>query len=329
MNRNPFVSIIIPVYNAEKYLDRCLSAVLSSSYCDYEIIVVDDSSTDNSVQIALGKGVKVFQLPRRSGPAAARNYGAQRACGEVLFFMDSDVIVQRTTVARMVADFQEHPEIAAVFGAYDDTPTENNFISQYKNLYHHFVHQQSNNNAMTFWAGCGAVRQEIFHKVGGFDHTRYLKPSIEDIELGYRMRKMGYKILLDKQLQVKHLKQWTLKSLIRTDIFHRAIPWSHLLLESREIVNTLNLQTSQRISAGLVGLAIMTVPFLLLELRLFFLILLFLGIVFPLNYNLYRFFLSRRGPKFVALAFPLHLFYYIYSSLTFVLCWGIHYLRRR
>lgn len=328
MNKQPLVSVIIPAYNAGQYLDRCISAISASSYSNYEIIVVDDSSTDNSADIARMKNVKLFQLPRQSGPAAARNLGAQKAQGDILFFVDSDVIVQQSTVERVVADLQEHPEIAALFGSYDDTPAEKNFLSQYKNLYHHFVHQQSSNNAVTFWAGCGAIRREVFQKACGFDHTRYTRPSIEDIELGCRMSRMGYKILLDKELQVKHLKQWTLKSLICTDIFYRAIPWSRLTLESREVVNTLNLQTSQRISACLVGLSIMLAPFLLLEPRLFFLILLFVGGVFFLNHNLYGFFLNHRGPKFAALAFPLQLFYYFYSGVTFVLCWSIHLLRK-
>jgi GT2 family glycosyltransferase len=84
-----------------------------------------------------------------------------------------------------------------VFDSYDDETGEKNFISQYKNLFHHFVHQQSNTEAVTFWAGCGAIRQEIFDKVGGFDTARYARPSIEDIELGYWMRRMGYRLMLD------------------------------------------------------------------------------------------------------------------------------------
>lgn len=328
MNKQPFVSVIIPAYNAGQYLDKCISAISASSYSNYEIIVVDDSSTDNSADIARRKNVKFFQLTHQSGPAAARNYGAQMAQGEILFFVDSDVLVQPATVERVMADFQEHPEIAAVFGSYDDAPEEKNFLSQYKNLYHHFVHQHSSNNADTFWAGCGAVRRKIFHNAGRFDHIRYSKPSIEDIELGYRLRKMGYKILLDKGLQAKHLKRWTLRSLVRADIFYRAIPWSRLILESREIVSTLNLQTSQRVSAGLVGLSVIVIPFLFLKPQLFFLLLVFLGSVFFLNHNLYRFFLNRKGLKFALLAFPLQMFYYFYSSVTFLLCWSMHLFRK-
>ena len=246
MDKQPFISIIIPVYNGSQYLNLCLDVLIASSYPSYEIIVVDDASTDDSAEISRQKGVTVLQLPEQSGPAAARNYGAQKARGDILFFVDADVVVQKDTITRVAADFQKNLEVAAVFGSYDDEPAEKDFCSQYKNLYHHFVHQQSSHEAVTFWAGCGAIRSDAFHEVGGFDPKTYPRPSIEDIELGYRLRSRGYRILLDKELQVKHLKRWWLGGLLRTDIFCRAVPWSKLILESQEMVKDLNLQVSDK-----------------------------------------------------------------------------------
>ena len=71
-------------------------------------------------------------------------------------------------------------------------------VSQYRNLLHHFVHQHGNSEASTFWAGCGAIRRSVFEEMGGFDEQRFPTPSIEDIELGYRLRQAGHRILLDK-----------------------------------------------------------------------------------------------------------------------------------
>ena len=322
MNTQPFVSVVIPVYNGSKYLGKCLDAISISTYKTYEIIVVDDGSTDNSAEIARKKGATVFQLSQQSGPAAARNYAAEKASGDILFFVDADVLVQKGTIARMVTDFNENPDITAVFGSYDDKPAEGNFLSQYKNLSHHFVHQQSDKEAVTFWAGCGAIRKEVFHKVGGYDQNRYPEPSIEDIELGYRIRKNGFRIMLDKMLQVKHLKQWRFGSLLRADILCRAIPWSKLMLESRESVNDLNLQRSHKISTALVGLSFGILPLSFFEPRLFYCILLSLSIILILNYKYYWFFFKRRGVKFSALVFPMHLFYYFYSGVSFLLCWS-------
>jgi glycosyltransferase involved in cell wall biosynthesis len=324
LGEEPFVSVIIPAHNASPYLESCLTAVVASSYPSFEVIVVDDASTDNTAEIARKYGADVLRLNQKSGPAAARNYGEQKAKGDILFFIDSDILVQRGTIARVTTNFLENPDIAAVFGTYDDSPAEKNFISQYKNLFHHFIHQQSSSEAATFWAGCGAIRKEVFKRMGGFDRRRYLISSIEDIELGYRMKKEGYRILLDKDLQVKHLKKWKFISFLNADILYRAVPWSNLILESGKTVNDLNLKISYRLSAGLVGLLAGILPFSILEPRLFYGISILLVIIFALNYKLYYFFLKRRGIRFAVLSLPLHLLYYFYSGVTFLSCWFMH-----
>lgn len=254
MNKKGSISIVIPVYNAGNHLERCLKSVACSSYPDCEVIVVDDSSTDDSADIARRKGFNVFQLPNHSGPkgpAFARNYGVQKAHGEIIVFIDSDVVLHQNTLHRIAADFKD-TTISAVFGSYDDGPAYNNFISQYKNLFHHFIHQHSDRDSNSFWAGCGAIRREVFLKVGGFDEKSYQKPSIEDIELGIRLKKMGHRVLLDKNVQVKHLKRWDFWALIKTDIFDRAIPWIRLMIDSKSVPGDLNLKYSYRVSAILI-----------------------------------------------------------------------------
>ena len=329
MNSQPLISVIIPVYNGEKFLPRCLDALKSTSYQQYELIVVDDCSTDRSDEISRDKGALVLRTSRQSGPGAARNLGAQEAHGEVLLFVDADVVVKPDTLERVAADFMDHPEVAAVFGSYDDEPAEKNFISQYKNLFHRFVHQQARSEAETFWAGCGAVRRDAFLALAGFDAERYPRPAIEDIELGYRMRSKGHRILLDKQLQGKHLKRWTLRSMLHADIFGRAVPWSMLIFESKGMVNDLNLQTTDRLSAGLLGLSLLILPFSVLKPQLLLLIVVLLAIIPILNHKLYRFFFHRKGLAFAMLAFPLHLLYYLYSAVTFLLCWFTYFFRQQ
>ena len=287
---------------------------------DFEIILVDDASTDESAAHAHARGIRVLRQDARRGPAAARNLGAQEARGKILLFIDADVAVPPTTLARVAAHFQSRPELAALFGSYDDAPAAGNFVSQYKNLFHHFIHQQGHKRAETFWAGCGAVRREIFLRVGRFDEKRYTEASIEDIELGYRLRRAGYEILLDRGLQVCHLKRWTLPCLLRADIFRRAVPWSRLLLERGRMTNDLNLRMTERLSAIATAAAIALLPFGTAFPFLIALAALLLLVVFVLNRKLYAFFLRRRGFVFLAGAMALHLFYYCYSSAAFALC---------
>ena len=223
------LSIIVPVYNNSRDLKECLSAIKAASSPNTEIIVVDDGSTDDTFSTASRFGVRTLQLAKNSGVAAARNYGARHAQGEILFFVDADVVIPLGAVKRVIEVFEENPALTAVFGSYDAQPRAKGTVSQYRNLLHHFVHQKGNTEASTFWAGCGAVRRRAFENIGGFDERRYRHPSIEDIELGYRLRQAGHRIFLDKSLQVTHLKQWTISSIIRTDITRRAVPWARLI----------------------------------------------------------------------------------------------------
>ena len=334
IQRQPHISVVIPVHNGGEYLSRCLDALLASSYESYELIVVDDASTDDSAEIARKKGVAVFQLPHKSGPATARNLGAEMAKGDIVLFIDSDVLVRHDTISRVVSDFMNNPDLAAVFGSYDDSPDATDYLSQYRNLFHHFIHQDSKIEANTFWAGCGAIRRNVFLKLKGFNELQYSKPSIEDIELGMRMRMMGHRILLDKELQVKHLKRWQWLPMIKTDICQRAVPWSQLILESNRLPKDLNLRISHRISSALVGLLSMAIFLLSLEsLNLirtggsgFFLMicLVLVLVLLALNREFYLFLFRKRGLSFTLFGILIHFLYYLYSGSSFFLCWIFH-----
>jgi glycosyltransferase involved in cell wall biosynthesis len=327
--RSLLISVIIPVYNSAAMLNRCLAAVTASVYRHYECIVVDDGSTDDSRDVAARYPARVIELaggPR--GPAYARNRGANVAQGDILFFIDADVLITADTLSKVAASFTRQPSVDAVFGSYDDSPAVGSLVSQYKNLFHHFVHQNSSTKAVTFWSGCGAVRREVFLAMGGFDEERYPRPSIEDIELGYRMSAAGHAIELNKEIQVKHLKRWTLLGMLKSDVYDRAIPWTVLILRDRHLPNDLNLRFSQRVS---MVLAYLLVFYLLLLAVLSILSIhvsgwaVALWFVFAvgfgwLNRDLYSFFVQKRGITFLAVAFPLHILYFIYSGVAFV--WG-------
>lgn len=325
--KRPSISVIVPVHNGEKFLVSCLEALNNCSPPASEIIVVDDCSTDNSAEISRQLGATVLRIPSQSGPARARNLGAENSLNDILFFVDADVVVRSDSVQRVADVFLKDRDLAAVFGSYDDEPAEENFISQYKNLFHHFVHQQSSIEANTFWAGCGAIRRDQFLAVGGYDSDRYPRPAIEDIELGYRMRALGYRIRLEKQLQAKHLKKWELKSLLHADIFSRAVPWSTLILENKGMVNDLNLQTKDRISAVLAVMSCAIIPFSILKPELLLVVLILLGGIPLLNHRFYRFFFERKGLFFTLRVFPMHLLYFLYSAPTFAICWFRHFFR--
>ena len=317
----------IPAHNAAATLGDCLGAVRGSdafeSLCR-EIIVVDDGSTDDTVDVAERHGATVVRLESAHGPGTARNRGAAKAVSEVVLFLDADVLVHPDTLTRAAAHFERADGPDAVIGSYDDTPTSRSVVSLYRNLLHHYVHQSSSEEATTFWGGCGAIRREIFDAVGGFDES-YSVPSIEDIELGYRLTDAGFRIRLDKGLQVTHSKRWTLRGVVVTDVTRRAVPWARLLMSRRSLPRDLNLQHRHRVS---VGLAFVTPGALLASASLFA-----AGFQVPgswaagaavigaamlllLNFPLYAFFARKGGGRFALCAVALHCLYYLYSGVA-------------
>ncbi len=319
------LSVIVPVFNGRDVLPRCLAGLAGSTRAPDEVIVVDDGSTDESAAIARAHGATVIPTvagPR--GPAWARNRGAAMASGDVLVFVDSDVVVHADTLARMEATFEGQPEVHALFGSYDDRPPAPGIASRFKNLLHHYVHQHGKREASSFWAGCGAIRREAFRTVGGFDES-YAKPSIEDIELGVRLFRANLAIRLCPEIQSTHLKRWTLQNLWHTDIFARAVPWTQLLLREARLPDELNLDWRSRASALsaclaatlLVGGVLLAAlghapgawPALAAALCLL--------TSTALNADLHRFFLQNGGLRFAAGAWLLHHAYLLYSSAVF------------
>ena len=245
-SKKPKISVIVPVYNAEETLGATLEALFSSSYDDYEVILVDDASSDRSIEIAGKHDCRILRQEENSGPSAARNRGAREANGEILFFTDSDVTVLPETIGKIARRFEERPEFSAIIGSYTiDTPCKD-FLSTFKNLVHHYTHQNSLDAAITFWAGCGAIKREAFLAVDGFDE-KYKKASIEDIDLGYRLTRAGHKILLAKDAQVTHHKKYDFGGLVKSDVFNRAIPWTALMLKERTMRSDLNTTRSNAV----------------------------------------------------------------------------------
>jgi glycosyltransferase involved in cell wall biosynthesis len=326
--RRPNISVIIPVYNGAEFLPRCLDAVLTTPGASYECIVVNDGSTDVSATLAaqFSDRIRLMNLmggPR--GPAYARNRGAELARGKILFFVDADVVLMPGAIERVAKTFTDRPQLAALFGSYDRNPAAAGLISQYRNLLHHFVHQNGNPDASTFWAGCGAIRKSVFQTVGGFDERRYSYASIEDIELGYRLRAASLPVFLDKKLRGKHLKSWTLLSLIRTDIACRAKPWARLILETRTMPDDLNVKRRERVSFAFVALSILLLMMAPIQPRSILGSAAALLIVVALNRHLYAFFYRHGGAVFAAGCVLLHLLYYLYSGLTYFWVWaGFH-----
>jgi GT2 family glycosyltransferase len=305
----PQISVIIPVHHDGEEFRRCLMAVRNSTRTPEETIVVSDGAPASVRSFAHEQGARVLHTPTAQGPAHARNKGAQAASGDVLFFLDADVLVHSDAIEKIVQWF-DPSEHAALIGSYDDAPDDDAFLSQYRNLLHHYTHQHGNEETITFWGACGAIRAEAFWAVGGFD-ADYERPSIEDIEFGHRLREAGYSIWLDPAVQVTHLKAWSADSMIKTDVLDRALPWTRLLLEQGTLPNDLNVRRKERWST----VAAFALPlFLLASAWVPALSGLAAGMGFAfllLNRSFYQYLRRKRGLWFSIKAIPWHWVYYL------------------
>lgn len=331
LGERPPLSVVVPVRNDPDNLEVCLRALDASDHSSYEVIVVDDASTDATPEVARRHGARVIRLATRSGPAAARNRGAEAARYPYLFFVDADVRVRPETLGLVSDRFLASPPVDAFFGSYDASPGAPNLVSQYRNLLHHHVHQAGSEEASTFWSGCGAIKRSVFLELGGFD-AGYGRASIEDIELGARLRRAGHPVALVKDIQVTHMKKWTLARMIEVDVRKRGVPWTMLLLRQGKIPNDLNLRYGQRLSALLAGalLAALALGPWLMPIPLWTgaALACLVGIV-ALNLSFYRLLLRAKSPLFVLAALPLHVLYYLCSGVAFAAGLALHLGRRR
>jgi cellulose synthase/poly-beta-1,6-N-acetylglucosamine synthase-like glycosyltransferase len=283
------ISAIIPATDRPATLPAALAAVRGASEPPDELIVIDE--------------------PAACGPAQARNDGARRASGEILVFVDADVAVHADAFARIRRAFEADSDLAAVFGSYDDDPARNGLVSDFRNLLHHHVHHQGAGPATTFWAGLGAIRREAFERVGGFDERRFPRPSVEDIDLGARLTARGARILLDPRIQGRHLKQWTLFSMVTTDVVHRGIPWVELMLSRRTPTTALNLGWRHRLSAA--ASLLLAASIVRRRSRG---ALAGVGALSVLNWPFYRLLFRSRGWRQAAVAIPLHAIHHLSGS---------------
>jgi lipopolysaccharide/colanic/teichoic acid biosynthesis glycosyltransferase/glycosyltransferase involved in cell wall biosynthesis len=197
------ISIVVPAFNAAETVVDCISA-LTRQRChgsDYEVILVDDASTDDTSSLAQDAGAVVIVQERQSGASAARNRGIQASRGEIVCFTDADCVPNVDWLSHLVRPFSD-PDIVAAKGVYATSQTQviARFVQiEYEDKYDLLRRQPRIDFVDTYSA---AFRRPVLVANGGFDERIHYA---EDRELAYRLASRGYQMVFQPAAVVKHL----------------------------------------------------------------------------------------------------------------------------
>lgn len=221
------ISIIIPNYNSSATISECLAAAASLDYDNYEVIVVDDASNDDSVDIIKKFPCRLIRLEKNAGAAEARNTGAKNARGSILMFADSDIIIPKNALKQAV-EFMRKENADIFFCTFKPKIRFRNFFSIYKHLYLCYYYEKQGKAMHTIDTSFAFIRTKIFDRFSGFNTKIRIS---EDVDLGVRLTAKGYKIYHAKGIQMEHIKHYSFMQFIKTDLI-RSERMSKIFLSS-------------------------------------------------------------------------------------------------
>ncbi|MDH4233152.1 MAG: glycosyltransferase [Nitrospirota bacterium] len=228
---NKFVSVVIPNYNGSKTIGKCLEAVLSSSYDRYEVIVVDDASSDNSVDLIMRFPCRLIRFDRHAGSSRARNAGARESTGEIIFFIDADCIVAKDTLSLVQKAFAGRDGVV-VGGSYTQLPHDNSFFSAFQSVFINYS-ELKRKEPDYIASHAMAIEKRDFDKSGGFPEQ--FLPIIEDVEFSHRLRRLGYKLLMEPDILVRHIFNFTFWRSLR-NAFRKSRYWTMYSLGQKDVL---------------------------------------------------------------------------------------------
>jgi glycosyltransferase involved in cell wall biosynthesis len=230
--RTKRISVIIPNYNGARAIGECLDAVFSSDHGDFEVVVVDDCSTDRSVEVIRRFPCSLIVLERNSGAGVARNIGARNSSGEVLFFIDSDCVVERDTLSIADRTIAGHED--TVFGGtYSRLPFDDNFFSAFQSV---FIHYSETKREKPDYVATHAmvIGRALFERSGGFKED--FMPILEDVEFSHRLRRSGTALKMNPEITVRHIFNFNVQRSLG-NAFRKTKYWTVYSLKNGDLLN--------------------------------------------------------------------------------------------
>ena len=227
------ISVIIPNRNNGATLGKCLEAAFSSRYDNFEVIVVDDCSGDDSLEIIKRFPCRLIRLDKHSGASKARNTGALHSAGDILFFADADCLLMEDTLSAAGRAMAENGPGVIVGGTYTREPYDRAFFSRFQSVFIHYSETKHRERPDYVASHAMAVDAGTFRKTGGFPED--FLPILEDVEFSHRLRRMGYRLMIDPRILVQHIFNFSLAGSLRNAV-KKAMYWTLYSLRNRDVL---------------------------------------------------------------------------------------------
>jgi len=289
------ISIVIPTFNAEGFIEGLLDSIFRQGIQDMEVIIVDDHSTDRTVEIAEGYPVKVIGLKENVGPARARNIGVREARGDVIFFLDSDVVVMDGTIKELKDYLEENPSINCVIGICTTEPLNDGFVPRYMAMFE-YIHLigRAGKGVSVFAPRCGAIRKDFFERIGGYNES-YRGADVEDFELARRINRTDA-IILNERIRVRH-RFADFRQAVR-NYFKRTVMWVHLFFKEKRLDNAGPTSPSNGVSAICAFLSLLSIFLTPFMQRASYVAVALLAVFLIVNRRWFVFMAKEAGPLF-------------------------------
>ena len=310
-----FISIIIPCYNASDVIECCLDQIIQSTNKNYEIICVDDCSTDNTIEVIKNyKKVITIPLKKNQGAAVSRNVGVKKAKGNILLFIDSDVILNKNTIEMILLSFKK-TKADSIVAIYSEKHPYKGIVSNYKNLHLRYTRLIMPERVHIFDGSCVAIKKEVFNAVGGFDENIRILAG-EDWDLASKIYSYGYYIYLDKTISFIHRKEYKLLNLFKTDL-RKAFGVIKLLLRTKKrkkglIENRVTGSLPASMGLSIILIAALTPLLITVIFNIIFSLIgliLILLLIFLLNIKYFYYFVKQKGVIFSVFSFGIFILY--------------------
>lgn len=304
------ISLVIPVYNGVDTIGACLDAVYAADNRPVEVIVVDDGSTDNSTDIIKRYPCRLVRLGRQTGSSTARNIGARHCKGEILMFIDADCLLREDTLFLAEKTVAELDPSVVVGGTYSKLPVDKNFFSTFQSLFIHFFESKNAENP-DYVAGHALIMSAAgFKKSGGF--PEHFLPLIEDVAFSHHLRRSGYRLLMNPDIQVGHIFSFDFFRSF-ANAYQKTKYWMVYSLSNRDLLadsGTASRELKFNVAAFLLLAGVCLLKPFLNPVWIFGLVTSILVSDLVINRNLFYLFFSTRGARFAFCAGFYYMFIY-------------------